>query len=136
MVFLQAHQPFNNCFNYGNNMMTDSFAQPGRAAGQKLENITGPEVKKASQADGLKVGLLLLFFFFFIPVRLACSSFNGNGKFCLVCGLRQLKQDTKCESSNEKLYWLATSGGRVPVVAVCVLYGQLRICCVSESALL
>ena len=24
--------------------------------------------------------------------------------------------------------WLATSGGRVPVVAVCVLYGQLRIC--------
>ena len=33
-------------------------------------------------------------------------------------------------------YWLATSGGRVPVVAVCVLYGQLRICCVTESATL
>ena len=27
-----------------------------------------------------------------------------------------------------ELYWLATSGGRVPVVAFCVLYGQLRIC--------
>ena len=62
MVFFQAHQPFNNCFNYGNNMMTDTFAQPGRAAGQKFENITGPEVKKASQADGLKVGLLFVFF--------------------------------------------------------------------------
>lgn len=49
-----VHQPFNNCFNYGNNMITDSFAQPGRAAGQKFENITGPEVKKAAQADGLK----------------------------------------------------------------------------------
>ena len=28
--------------------------------------------------------------------------------------------------------WLATSGGRIPAVAVCVLYGQLRIFCVTE----
>ena len=33
-------------------------------------------------------------------------------------------------------YWLATSGGRVPVVAVCVLHTQLRICCATDSAIL
>ena len=35
-----------------------------------------------------------------------------------------------------ELYWLATSGGRVPVVAVCVLHKQLRICCATDSAIL
>ena len=33
-------------------------------------------------------------------------------------------------------YWLATSGGRVPVVVVCVLHTQLRICCATDSAIL
>ena len=33
-------------------------------------------------------------------------------------------------------YWLATSGGRVPVMAVCVLHGQLQICCVTDPAIL
>ena len=33
------------------------------------------------------------------------------------------------------IYWLATSGGRVPVVAVCVLHGQLHICCITDSAI-
>ena len=37
---------------------------------------------------------------------------------------------------NYKLYWLATSGGRVPVVAVCVLHTQLRICCDIDLACL
>ena len=35
-----------------------------------------------------------------------------------------------------RLYWLATSGDRVPVVAVCVLRGQLCIWCVTELAIL
>ena len=33
-------------------------------------------------------------------------------------------------------YWLVTSGGRVPVVAVCVLHTQLRICCDTDLACL
>ena len=33
-------------------------------------------------------------------------------------------------------YRLATSGGRVPLVVVFVLHGQLRICCVTDSAIL
>ena len=37
---------------------------------------------------------------------------------------------------HNKAYWLATSGGRVPVVAVCVLHTQLRICCAADSAIL
>ena len=35
-----------------------------------------------------------------------------------------------------KAYWLATSGGRVPVVAVCVLHTQLGICCETDLACL
>ena len=38
--------------------------------------------------------------------------------------------------SLRNLYWLATSGGRVPEVAVCVLHTQLRICCATDSAIL
>ena len=34
------------------------------------------------------------------------------------------------------LYWLATSGGRVPVVAVCVFHMELSICCTTVSAIL
>ena len=28
-----ARQPYNNCYNYGTNVRTNTFAQPGRAAG-------------------------------------------------------------------------------------------------------
>ena len=33
-------------------------------------------------------------------------------------------------------YWLATKRGRVPLVAVCVLHAQLRICCATDSAII
>ena len=38
-------------------------------------------------------------------------------------------------STKIKLYWLATSGGRVSVVAVCVLHAQLRISCAIDLAI-
>lgn len=44
----------NNCYNYGNNKRTDTFAQPGRAAGaQYTKPITCQKVIQAALADGL-----------------------------------------------------------------------------------
>lgn len=44
----------NNCYNYASNRRTDSFAQPGRGAGQMYQAITCPEMTRASRADGLR----------------------------------------------------------------------------------
>jgi len=44
----------NNCYNYGNNKRTDTFAQPGRAAGaQYTRPITCSGILNAASADGL-----------------------------------------------------------------------------------
>jgi hypothetical protein len=48
-------QPHNNCYNYGNNKRTDTFAQPGRAAGAMYSMpITCSGIYNAAVADGLK----------------------------------------------------------------------------------
>jgi hypothetical protein len=48
----------NNCYNYGNNQVTFSYAQPGRAAGNPLPSpptiYTGEDVKQAAISDGLE----------------------------------------------------------------------------------
>ena len=47
-------QPNNNCYNYGTNVATNSFAQPGRMTGNPLpENWTGDDVVKGAESDGL-----------------------------------------------------------------------------------
>jgi len=43
----------NNCYNYGSNYRSDSFAQPGRAAGAMYTSLTGPAVLAGAVADGL-----------------------------------------------------------------------------------
>ena len=55
-----------------------------------------------------------------------------------ICRGQRRRKETHFQNAFNfvEVYWLATSGGRVPAVAVCVLYGQLRICCVTESATL
>jgi hypothetical protein len=44
----------NNCYNYGNDIVTNSFAQPGRGTGHKWEANTCEDVKKAAIYDGLE----------------------------------------------------------------------------------
>jgi hypothetical protein len=46
-------QPHNNCYNYANNQITNTFAQPGRAHGQQTNIMDCPHVQHAAQADGL-----------------------------------------------------------------------------------
>jgi hypothetical protein len=46
-------QRHNNCYNYGCNYRTDTFAQPGRAAGAMYTAITAADVKAGAVADGL-----------------------------------------------------------------------------------
>jgi len=43
----------NNCYNYGTNYRTDTFAQPGRGTGMIYGAITGPEVLAAAIRDAL-----------------------------------------------------------------------------------
>ena len=43
----------NNCYNYANNKRTDTFAQPGRAAGAIYTSLTCQSVAPAAAADGL-----------------------------------------------------------------------------------
>lgn len=49
-----AHQPHNNCYNYANNQMTDTFAQPGRATGKPITSISCRGVQPSAESDGLR----------------------------------------------------------------------------------
>jgi hypothetical protein len=46
-------QPYNNCYNYGRNWRTDTFAQPGRAHGAQTSTMACSNVTTAAMADGL-----------------------------------------------------------------------------------
>jgi hypothetical protein len=46
-------QPYNNCYNYGRNWRTDTFAQPGRAHGAQTNIMQCNTVTAAAMADGL-----------------------------------------------------------------------------------
>ena len=48
-----ARQWSNNCYNYATNYRTDTFAQPGLAAGQMYASLTCPDVRIAAIADEL-----------------------------------------------------------------------------------
>lgn len=48
-----AIQPHNNCYNYGTNVRTNTFAQPGRAAGAQYTQLTCQSVRPAAVADEL-----------------------------------------------------------------------------------
>lgn len=42
----------NNCYNYASNRITNTFAQPGRGAGQTLGAMTCPYLNQGAYADG------------------------------------------------------------------------------------
>jgi len=46
-------QPHNNCYNYGNDHITNTFAQPGRAHGKPIPSLTCPAAQPSAIADGL-----------------------------------------------------------------------------------
>ena len=48
-----AVQSSNNCYNYVNDIMTNTFAQPGRANGYMSPSTTGPNLQYGSELDGL-----------------------------------------------------------------------------------
>jgi hypothetical protein len=48
-------QPYNNCYNYANEHITNTFAQPGRAHGKPAAAWQCPNVSAAAQADGLRI---------------------------------------------------------------------------------
>jgi hypothetical protein len=48
-----AIQPHNNCYNYGCDYRSDTFAQPGRAAGAMYTALTCASVRPAAVADDL-----------------------------------------------------------------------------------
>lgn len=45
----------NNCYNYANDEITNTFAQPGRGGGAVFGTLTGASVKAAAVRDGLVV---------------------------------------------------------------------------------
>lgn len=66
-------QYHNNCYNYGNNKRTDTFAQPGRAAGAMYSMpITCTDAYNAAVADGL------------VPVPASGNCPGGRDKVALV----------------------------------------------------
>jgi hypothetical protein len=46
-------QPYNNCYNYANNHITNTFAQPGRAHGAQAGKMACADVDAAALKDGL-----------------------------------------------------------------------------------
>jgi hypothetical protein len=43
----------NNCYNYANNQVTNTFAQPGRATGSPVTGLSCPGVEPSARSDGL-----------------------------------------------------------------------------------
>ncbi len=48
-----AIQPYNNCYNYGTNYRSNTFAQPGRSGGAMYTSLTCASVKPAALKDDL-----------------------------------------------------------------------------------
>ncbi len=48
-----SRQPYNNCYNYSTNYRTDTFAQPGKAAGAQYTSLSCAAVRPAAVADKL-----------------------------------------------------------------------------------
>lgn len=49
-------QPYNNCYNYATNVVTGTFAQPGRAHGYTIPStVTCAQVSQGAQIDGYRV---------------------------------------------------------------------------------
>jgi len=48
-----ARCPSNNCYDYGSNQLTNTYAQPGLGSGSMYTAVTGPEVRAAAVRDGL-----------------------------------------------------------------------------------
>lgn len=46
-------QPFNNCYNYANDQITNTFAQPGKATGHPIVSPTCAGVQPSAVSDGL-----------------------------------------------------------------------------------
>lgn len=46
-------RPHNNCYNYTNDKITNTFAQPGRASGNPITSLDCADVLRAAQSDGL-----------------------------------------------------------------------------------
>lgn len=45
---------WNNCYNYGNDRRTNTFAQPGKANNYRIPTMDGPSVQLGAELDGLK----------------------------------------------------------------------------------
>jgi len=48
-----TRQGENNCYNYGNDVLTNTFAQPGRGSGQKWSFNTCDDIRASATRDGL-----------------------------------------------------------------------------------
>lgn len=46
-------EPFNNCYNYANDQITNTFAQPGNATGNPIASLTCTGVQPSAVSDGL-----------------------------------------------------------------------------------
>lgn len=51
--YFVSHQTLNNCYNYANDIVTDTFAQPGRGGGHKWTSDTCSNINASAQVDGL-----------------------------------------------------------------------------------
>jgi len=52
--FFVTYQTKNNCYNYGCDIATNTFAQPGQASGHRYTAMTCDNVKAAATSDGLR----------------------------------------------------------------------------------
>jgi len=51
--FFTSHCSANNCYSYGNDIVTDTFAQPGRGSGKKWSSNTCDDIRASATRDGL-----------------------------------------------------------------------------------
>eukprot|EP00698_Gefionella_okellyi_P020679 TRINITY_DN6525_c0_g1_i1.p1 TRINITY_DN6525_c0_g1~~TRINITY_DN6525_c0_g1_i1.p1 ORF type:complete len:303 (-),score=52.06 TRINITY_DN6525_c0_g1_i1:31-939(-) len=51
--FFVSHESENNCYDYGTNVATNTFAQPGRGSGHHWQENTCDSIRQAAESDGL-----------------------------------------------------------------------------------
>lgn len=95
-------QSKNNCYNYANDKITNTFAQPGRASGNPITDITVAQVLAAVESDGwLKMD---------VPPGAPCPTAPEQPN-CLVALFVAVGTDYHCMRLDDNKLWSQKLGG-------------------------
>ena len=94
-------QSHNNCYNYGTDIVTNDFGQPGMGSGQKWKSNTCDDVQAAAVRDGLK----------FVGTTLPTAQPNSGHIVALLIWPRTNFHWVRMDGDHAPFYWSHKPGG-------------------------